>query len=98
MRCIDEASICWIFILIILTIFYIVLGGTRHVVDVFEDMLRTGITSTIQKVMGIAACVRMDSENVPKLQFEASITGHMICKKELHLSVKMSLTWSQRIP
>jgi hypothetical protein len=30
-------------------------------------MLRTATTVAIQKVMGIAGCVRMDSEDVPKL-------------------------------
>jgi hypothetical protein len=63
LRRIDEASSCWIFVVIILTDFYIVPGDTCHVIE----MLWTGITSAIQKVMGITACLRMDAENVAKL-------------------------------
>jgi hypothetical protein len=86
LRCIDEADI-FVFVPVFDT-----------VVVVFEVMLRTATTVAIQKVMSIAACVRVDSENVPKLETKRSIIEHIIGKNELHPSVKTSLTLSQTIP
>ena len=61
-------------------------------------MLRIITTVAIQKVVSMATCVRMDSEDVPKLQIMESVVNDTISRKELHPSVKTSLTLSQMIP
>jgi hypothetical protein len=44
-------------------------------------MLGTAATVAIQKVMGIATCVRMDSEDVPELGGKGSVIEHIIVKR-----------------